>query len=128
MDTKLFWFAFPQWLIMLSIFSCAYWSLFVSFALSPLPIFKSGSFAYLLLSFGSLFYFLDIKLTTYMISRCFFPLYRLPVHCVGLPMWLSGKESACQCRKCSFDPWVGKVSWRGKWQTTLIFLSGKCHE
>ena len=26
----------------------------------------------------------------------------------GLPRWLSGKESACQCRRCKFDPWVGK--------------------
>ena len=25
-----------------------------------------------------------------------------------LPQWLSGKESACQCRRCKFDPWVGK--------------------
>ena len=26
-----------------------------------------------------------------------------------VPMWLRGKESACQCRKCSFYPWVGKI-------------------
>jgi len=29
-----------------------------------------------------------------------------------LPKWLSGKESACQCRRgqrCSFDPWIGKI-------------------
>ena len=35
-----------------------------------------------------------------------------------LPMWLSGKESSCQCGRCGFDPWVGKISWRRKWQTT----------
>ena len=26
--------------------------------------------------------------------------------------WLSGKESACQCRRCMrhrFDPWIGKI-------------------
>ena len=23
------------------------------------------------------------------------------------------KESACQCRRCSFDPWVGNIPWRG---------------
>ena len=34
----------------------------------------------------------------------------------GLPWWLSGKESACQCRRCEFDPWVGKNPWRKKWQ------------
>ena len=26
-----------------------------------------------------------------------------------LPRWLSGKESACQCRRCRFDPLVGKI-------------------
>ena len=37
----------------------------------------------------------------------------------------SGKESACQCRKCKehrFDPWVGKTSWRRPWQPTPVFL------
>ena len=27
---------------------------------------------------------------------------------LGLPMWPSGKQSACQCRRCRFDAWVGK--------------------
>ena len=27
----------------------------------------------------------------------------------GIPWWLSGKESACQCRRRGFDPWVGKI-------------------
>ena len=27
-----------------------------------------------------------------------------------------------------FDPWVGKISWRRKWQPTPIFLPGKPHE
>ena len=26
-----------------------------------------------------------------------------------------------------FDPWVGKIPWRRKWQPTLVFLSGKSH-
>ena len=42
-----------------------------------------------------------------------------------LPRWLSGKESACQCRRREFDPWVRKISWRRKWQPTPIFLPGK---
>ena len=29
---------------------------------------------------------------------------------LGLPWWLSGKESACQCRRQGFDPWSGKIS------------------
>ena len=42
-------------------------------------------------------------------------------------LWLSGKESTCQCRGRRFDPWVGKVPWRRKWQPTPIFLPGKSH-
>ena len=45
----------------------------------------------------------------------------------GLLKWLSGKESACQCRRHGFDPWVGKVLWRRKWQPTPVFLLGKSH-
>ena len=45
----------------------------------------------------------------------------------GLLWWLSGKESACQCRRHRFDPWVRMIPWRGKWQPTPVFLPGKCH-
>ena len=31
----------------------------------------------------------------------------------GLPWWLSGKESACQRRRCMFDSWVRKIPWEG---------------
>ena len=29
-----------------------------------------------------------------------------------LPWWLSSKESSCQRRRCRFNPWVRKISWR----------------
>ena len=45
----------------------------------------------------------------------------------GLPMWLSGKESTCQCRTHGFDSWVGKIPWRREWQPTPIFLPRKSH-
>ena len=45
----------------------------------------------------------------------------------GLLCWLIGKESACQCKISRFDPWVGKISWRRKWQPTPVFLPGKSH-
>ena len=48
-------------------------------------------------------------------------------YCQGLPQRLSGKEPACQCRRCRFEPWVGKISWRREWQPTTIFLPGKPH-
>ena len=40
---------------------------------------------------------------------------------------LSGKVSTYQCRRCEFDPWVGKIPWRRKWPPTPVFLSGKSH-
>ena len=49
---------------------------------------------------------------------------------IGLPGWLSGKESACQCRRlkrCGFDPWIRKIPWRRKWELTPVFLPGKSH-
>ena len=39
----------------------------------------------------------------------------------------SGKESACQCRRPGFDPWVEKFPWRRKWQPTPVFLPGESH-
>ena len=45
----------------------------------------------------------------------------------GLPRWCSGKESVCRCRRCKFDPWVGKIPWRRKWQPILVLLPGKFH-
>ena len=45
----------------------------------------------------------------------------------GFPWWLSGKESACQCRRCGFSPWVRKFPWRRKWLPPLVFLPGKSH-
>ena len=44
---------------------------------------------------------------------------------VGLPWWLSGKESACQCRRCGFNPWVMKSPWRREWLPTPVFLPEK---
>ena len=38
---------------------------------------------------------------------------------LGLPDGASGKEPACQCRRCKrrgFNPWVGKIPWRRAWQ------------
>ena len=44
-----------------------------------------------------------------------------------LPWWLSGKESACQCRRCRFNPSLRKSPWRRKWQPTPVFFPGKSH-
>ena len=48
----------------------------------------------------------------------------------GFPGGTVGKESTCQCRRrkrCKFDPWVGKIPWKRKWQPTPVLLPGKSH-
>ena len=40
---------------------------------------------------------------------------------IGLTRWYSGKDFPGQCRRCRFDPWVGKIPWRRKWQHTPVF-------
>jgi len=45
-------------------------------------------------------------------------------------LWLSGKESACLCRRLKrpgFNPWVRKMPWRRKWQLTPVFLPGRSY-
>ena len=43
------------------------------------------------------------------------------------PRWCRGKESACWCRRCRFNPWVGKIPWSRAWQHALVFSLGKFH-
>ena len=49
---------------------------------------------------------------------------------LGFPAGSSGKESTCRCRRCKrcgFEPWVGRISWRRWWQPTPVTLPGECH-
>ena len=42
----------------------------------------------------------------------------------------NGKESACQCRRhkrCGFDSWVRKISWKREWLPTPVFLPKESH-
>ena len=51
--------------------------------------------------------------------------YKLP------PRFASGKELAWQCRRPKrhgFDPWVGMMFWRRKWQPTPVSFPGKTPE
>ena len=50
-----------------------------------------------------------------------------PQQNTGLAWWLSGKESASQCRRHRFNPWAGKIPWRRTWQPSPVFLPGKSH-
>ena len=44
---------------------------------------------------------------------------------VGLPWRLSGKESACQCGRCGFNPWVRKSPQRRECLPTPVLLPEK---
>ena len=48
----------------------------------------------------------------------------------GFPGSASGKEPACQCRRCRrhrFNPWIRKMPWRSVWHPTPVLLPGKSH-
>ena len=50
----------------------------------------------------------------------------------GFPGGAGGKEPACQCqgrrrKRHRFNPWVGKIPWRRKWEPIPVFLLGKSH-
>ena len=46
-----------------------------------------------------------------------------------LPQWLNNNLPAItgDVGDARFDPWVGKVPWRKKWQPTPVFLPGETH-
>ena len=48
---------------------------------------------------------------------------------LGFIIDTSDKEPACQCRRqrCGFDPCIGRIPWRRKWQPTPVFLLGEFH-
>ena len=46
----------------------------------------------------------------------------------GLPWWLRQERIHLRCRKCEFDPWVGKIPWRREWLPSPVFLPGEFHE
>ena len=45
----------------------------------------------------------------------------------GFPGGSDSKASAYNAGRPRFDPWVGKILWRRKWQPTLVLLPGKSH-
>ena len=51
------------------------------------------------------------------------------IHAVLHSDYLAQRSLISQWRKrCEFNPWVGKMPWRRKWQPTPVFLPGKSHE
>ena len=45
----------------------------------------------------------------------------------GFPGGSDGKASSCNAGDLGFDPWVGKIPWRRKWQPIPVLLPGKFH-
>ena len=45
----------------------------------------------------------------------------------GFPGGSDSTSICLQCRRPRFDPWVGKIPWRRKWQPTPVHLPGKFH-
>ena len=45
-------------------------------------------------------------------------------HMLDFPGGSDSKSIYLQCGKPRFDPWVGKIPWRRKWQPTPVFLPG----
>ena len=84
---------------------------------------KTHFVAEILYLFISLTYSIPLPLSPLVATQFFF----ISVTLFGLPWWLSGKESACHCRRCRFYPWVRKIPFKRKWQPTPRFLPGKSH-
>ena len=61
-------------------------------------------------------YMYIIYMCVYYIILCIlYTLYMyIHLYIYGLPYWLVGKESACQCRKRRFNPWIRKNPQRRK--------------
>ena len=52
----------------------------------------------------------------------------LALRFISIPGGTGDKEPICRCRRCKrcgFDPWVGRIPWRRAWQPTPIFLPGE---
>ena len=39
----------------------------------------------------------------------------------------SAVRAHLQCKRGGFNPWVGKILWRRKWQPITVFLPGESH-
>ena len=77
-----------------------------------------------------------IALSTHMFSS-FLPTSLEIQHNIGEVIEVSGASQVAQwqriylqCRRCrrrGFNPWVGKIPWRKKWQPSPVFFLGESH-
>ena len=63
-------------------------------------------------------------------SLIYYTSSKITAKLLGFPGGSSGKEPACQCKRCNrcgFDPWAGKIPGRREWLPTPVFLPGESH-
>ena len=111
-----------MWLLKLS-FIFSYFHLFVFFIFVPFFYIYSICL-YTHMHMSILIHYVCVYIYIYMCVCVCVYIYICMLQ-LQLPRWLSGKESACQCRRHRFDPWVRKSLWSRKWQLTPVFLPGK---
>ena len=46
---------------------------------------------------------------------------------IDFPGGSDDKSICLQCWRPGFNPWIGKIPWRRKWQPTPLLLPGKSH-
>ena len=96
------------------------WSPF-TFAIVRRWHFKSTQSVFLLLVYSITSFFADLVLIFPSINEKYIVLNSFKETSLVAQM-----VSFClQCRRPRFDPWVGKISWRRKWQPTPVFLPGE---
>ena len=62
------------------------------------------------------------------LSLTFIPITNRSSHSLhDFPGGSDGKSVCLQCGRPGFNPWVGKIPWRRKWQPTPVLLPWKSH-
>ena len=75
-------------------------------------------------TFGCFHHFFTLTALSLLISPSLFGRSPFSFPAFEIPQWLSGKQSTLQCgshRRLRFDPWIRKIPWRRKWQSTPVF-------
>jgi len=60
-------------------------------------------------------------------AKCLWDSSELCQQFISFYYWVVVKNPPARCEQRGFDPWVGKIPWRRKWQATPVFLPGKSH-
>ena len=60
-------------------------------------------------------------------AKCLWDSSELCQQLISFYYWVVVKNLPARCKQCEFDPWVGRIPWRRKWQPTPVFLPGEFH-